>query len=235
MLWGAAALHPSMRSLEQPSAERAGPADLAPARTARRSVLDRAGNPLRAGLRERGCDRADDRVGSVVPARRRADGRSRAPGGASGVTRARAEKCGRPARRGGWSGADPRRRDLGGPSAARRRGRRAPRAWSRPPGRRSWRQPTAARLARCSTRRGDGSTRPGPGCRSPLQTFPPAVSRRASSFPPGDFAARAAAVDAGRGSRPPRDLLARQLPHPSCSTHSKGSPRRSRSPSRPPP
>ena len=71
VLWGAAALHPSMRSLEQPSRQRACPADLVSARTASRSLPDRARDPIRAGLRECGCDRADDRVCSVVPARGR--------------------------------------------------------------------------------------------------------------------------------------------------------------------
>ncbi len=162
VLWGAAALHPSMRTLEQPSTE--ARARLTPSRLALltgacliapgiRFVQD-FGNPDVVVLMVAS--------GGVVPARGCPHGRPRASGRARGVTRACAEKCGWPARCGRWSRADLRGRDLGGSAAARHRGGCPPcacvvregRQWSRPT--------TAAKPIRCRTKHGPGSRRPRP-------------------------------------------------------------------------
>ena len=121
LLWGAAALHPSMRTLEEPAPDfrtRLTPLRL----TLLGSRLpDRAGNSFRPVLRQPGRARSHRRLRAPLPAGRREDGRTCTPGGARGLARARPARCGGRPRRGGRSWAGGRGRHLGGPSPARRR------------------------------------------------------------------------------------------------------------------
>ena len=120
LLWGAAALHPSMRTLEEPALET-------------RTRL----TPLRLGLLAAACliapgvrfyqaiDDPDVLVlivasAAPLPPRRRAHGRSRPPGGASSVARAGAAPGGCRAGGGGRARAGQRGRDLGRPGVGRR-------------------------------------------------------------------------------------------------------------------
>ena len=72
LLWGAAALHPSMRTLEEPARGVAHAAHAAPARTARDGLPDRALDSRLAGVGRPRHARAHRRLGRSVPPRRRA-------------------------------------------------------------------------------------------------------------------------------------------------------------------
>ena len=88
LLWGAAALHPSMRTLEQPAEGRTR-LDAAAARLPERGLPDRPGHPLLPGVGQHRRDRGDRRVDDHVPARAGPHGRARAPGGAGRLAPAR--------------------------------------------------------------------------------------------------------------------------------------------------
>ena len=104
LLWGAAALHPSMRTLEEPAPDFADATDAAQAHPARRACLIAPGIRLRPVLRQPGRARSHRRLRAPLPARRREDGRARTAGGARGLARARPARSGRRARRGGRPG-----------------------------------------------------------------------------------------------------------------------------------
>ena len=90
LLWGAAALHPSMRALEEPAVDprtRLTPVRLHPAR---RRVPDRARDPLRPVVAQPRRPGAHRRVCRAVPARRRENGRTRSSGRARRLARASA-------------------------------------------------------------------------------------------------------------------------------------------------
>ena len=136
LLWGAAALHPSMRSLEEPAVDSRTP--LTPLRLTLlgAACLIAPGIRLRPVSRQPRRARSHRRVRSPLPPRRREDGRARPAGGARGFARARSAGSGRRARcrRRSRPGGDG--RDLRGPSPAGSGAAGAPRADRAGPGRR---------------------------------------------------------------------------------------------------
>ncbi len=99
LLWGAAALHPSMRTLEEPALAFSHAPDSVASRTPCRSMSDRALHPLRPADRQSRCPRAGRRFGGTFPSRRQPHGGSGAPGGKDGHARAGTAKRRRQARR----------------------------------------------------------------------------------------------------------------------------------------
>ena len=93
LLWGAAALHPSMRTLEEPALE--SRTRLTPSATdvARERVPHRSRGSHLAGDRRRRPARPDLGVGCALPARGHPHGGPRAPGGARRQTRDRPAWC----------------------------------------------------------------------------------------------------------------------------------------------
>ena len=117
LLWGAAALHPSMRELEPAAPDRDAAADAAAAGAAHLRLADGAGHGAAAGHRRgRRPLRRQRRRDPPVRARGDPHGRPRAPAGALGRARADPQRRGRRPRR-----RDQPRRDL--PRRARRRAR----------------------------------------------------------------------------------------------------------------
>ena len=123
LLWGAAALHPTMRELDHAAPEKdVAPGPLPPGAADRR-VADRTRRAARAGdpPRRHRRRRHRRRVRRPVPARRRAHRRAGAPAGALGGARTRAQHRRRRARR-----RDAPRGDLPGGPGRHRVARRTP-------------------------------------------------------------------------------------------------------------
>ena len=149
LLWGAAALHPSMRELDEPSPDAEPNAHAAEARAAGRRIADRpdgGANRRRAGRRY-GPDRRHRRLDRPVQLGRRADGGPRPAAGALGGARAGPRRGGSSAGRGEEPGGDrPRRPRFDRPAA------RGPRTGAALPARR-------AAASACRPRRAAHATR----------------------------------------------------------------------------
>ena len=210
LLWGAAALHPSMRELDQAAPERdARLRPLAP-RAARRRLAGRPGRAVLQELRARRHrpGRGHRRLDGALRPRRHAHGRPRAPAGALRPARARAQRRRAPPRGGDHARGDLPRR--AGATASLTEAR--PRAALPDRGRDARRPPTA-------------SSRAAWPLHARYRGWRAARSRRRRALEPG-----APRASAARRPPAPRDVATRSCSASRCAARRAGC---SSSPARP--